>query len=318
MATPQETRHVAGRHTRLHVLALGSVLAIAVGLGVVCPVGANVSDASPSSLRVPVGDFLVGDRLGHLRVVDGRGKLVRRVPRFLAGPAIQGIELTSDRRHAFVSILKSERPARLYVVDLATGGKLAVANGISPALSPDRRRLAYISTWVRAGIIYRTTLVVRDLRTGRRHAIPLGPRVPLGTPPELVINWSPDGRAVAVFDGSRIRLVDVATASDVSSQPGVTGDAAGSSSRTPSLAPVFLDAHTLVVLADCCVGKQHLLAIDLRSGARTPFADLSSPTESVRRLGRGLLLTVTALDELAVVSSGHFRVIAKSITAAAG
>ena len=217
-----------------------------------------------------------------------------------------------------MSVLKSEQPARLYEVDLATGRKRQIANAVSPALSPDKTRLAYVTTQVRAEIVYRTALVVRDLRNRLARAIPLGPDVPLGTPPELVINWSPDGRAVAVSDGSRIRMVDVASAVDVPSQPGIPGDAPSTGTHTPWAAAVFVNAETLVVLADCCIGRQHLLAIDLRSGASTPFAELSSPTENIRRLKPGLLLTVTALNELALVSRGSARVIAHGITAAAG
>jgi hypothetical protein len=306
------------RDLQVRLLLLGGVLAIAVGGAVASLAVAKPSAASPRPFRVPVGDILVGDRLGRLFVVDGRGRLVRHLPRSLPPRGPQSIELAADRRHAFVSVLRSERPARLYEVDLATGRKRQIANAHSPAVSPDKTRLAYVSTRVRAEIVYRTALVVRDLRTRRVRAIPLGPDVPLGTPPELVINWSPDGRAVAVFDGSRIRIVDVASAVDVPSQPGISGDATSTGTHTPWLAPVFLNANTLVVLADCCIGRQNLLAIDLRSGTPTPFAELSSPAENIRRLKPGLLLTVTALNELALVSRGRARVIAHGITAAAG
>src|SRR5207244_13654684 len=101
-----------------------------------------------------------------------------------------------------------------------------------PAMSPDLTRLAYVSTDRRADIVYRTALVLRDLRNGRTRSIPFGPSVPMGTPPELVINWSPDGGRVAVFDGDRIRLVDVASARNVMSQPSVEGG----SNYTPPLA----------------------------------------------------------------------------------
>jgi hypothetical protein len=131
--------------------------------------------------------------------------------------------------------------------------------------------------------------------------------VPEGTPPELVINWSPDGRRVAVFDDSRIRLVDVANAQDAPSQPSVAG-----------LAPVYLNGHSVVVLANCCIGRQRIVRVDLRSRARRAFATLSSPPVNIRRLRQGLLLTVTALNEVALVSRDRFRVIARAATAAAG
>ena len=97
-------------------------------------------------------------------------------------------------------------------------------------------------------------------------------------------------------------------APDVPSQPGIPGNT--------GLAPVFLDAHTLVVLADCCIGRQHLIAVDLRSGARTAFAEISSPAENIQRSKAGVLLAVTALQELVLVTRGHARVIAGGIYAA--
>jgi hypothetical protein len=258
---------------------------------------------------VPRGDLLVSKRSGRLVVLERNGKLVRRVPRFVAPNGSQGVELAPDRRHAFVSVYTGDGQARLYEIDLATGAKSQLASAISPALSPDLTRLAYVSTDRRVDVVYRTALIIRELRTGRAKSIPLGPDVPMGTPPELVINWSPDGRRIAIFDGDRIRLVDVANANDVMSQPSVP---------RPSLAPVFLNGHSLAVLADCCTGRQHVVALDLRSGARRAFVTLSSPPENVRRLRSGLLLTVTALNELALVSRRHFRVIARAITAATG
>jgi hypothetical protein len=204
-----------------------------------------------------------------------------------------------------------EQPSRLYDVDLATGARRAIARAISPILSPDRRRLAYVATSRRpnSDIIDRTALVIRDLGTHRRRSIAFAPRVPLGTPPELIVSWSPDGRTIVLFDGSAIRLVDAAAASTVPSQPAVPG---------PGLAPTFLDTRTLVVLTGCCIGPQQLVAVELASGARMPFARLSSPPETLQRLKPGVLLAVTALNELALVSGGHVRVIAKGIAAATG
>jgi hypothetical protein len=268
-----------------------------------------LSATSTKAAVVPQGDLLVGKRSGRLAVLNRSGKLVRRVPRFLARSSLQGVELAPDRRHAFASVYVPDAAERLYQIDLATGVKRQLATGISPTLSPDRTRLAYVSTDRRVDIVYRTALVIRELSTGQTKSIPLPPDAPMGTPPELVINWSPDGRRIAVFDGARIRLVDVANANDVMSQPSVP---------RPSLAPVFLNGHSLVVLADCCTGRQHVVALNLRSGARHAYATLSSPPESIRRLRPGLLLTVTALNELALVRRGHFRVIARAITAATG
>ena len=263
--------------------------------------------AAPTHPLVPLGSYLVADRSGHLLVLDQRGKLLRRIPRF-ASP-VQALEVAPDRRHAYVAVYMNERAPRLYEVALRTGRRIRLGHAISPSLSPDRKRLAYVAVERREDITYRTALVVRTLATGRTRSISLPERTPFGTPPELVINWSPDGRRVAVFDGTVVRVVDVARATTVASQPELPG-------RT-GLAPVFADAHTLVVLANCCIGRQRLVAVDLPSGARTPFAELRAPVENVRRLKGGSLLIVTALQRLARVSLGRQVLIATGVVAAA-
>jgi hypothetical protein len=313
---------IAFAHKHLSLLVPGTALAISAAFTMsACGDAKGTSEPGVRQLETRAGSnqrplvhrggFVAVKRSGRLIVLGRSGKLIRRVPRFVAANGSQGVELAPDRRHAFVSVRESDRPARLYEVNLATGAKRQVATAISPALSPDLTRLAYVSTNRRVDIVYRTALVIHELRTGRTDSIPLPRDLAVGTPPELVINWSPDGRRIAIFDGNQIRLVDVAGANDVGSQPSVPRTSA-------SLAPVFVDAHTLVVLDDCCIGRQHLVAVDLRSGARHPFAVLSSPVENIRRQRSGLLLTVTALNELALVSQGSTRVIARGITAATG
>lgn len=303
---------------RLCVCASAAALAVAAALALAVEGPAHPATSFAVRPLVPRGDFLAGDRRGRLFVLDKAGNLVRRFPRARLGRAPQALELAPDRRHAFMSVRLHEQPARLHDVDLATGAKRKIANAISPALSPNRTQLAYVSTALRqsSDIVDRTALVIRDLRTGHRRSIPFAPNVLLGTPPELIINWSPDGTTIAVFDGAAIRLVDATTATTVPSQPLVPGDAP-TPGQTPPLAPAFLNEDTLIILAGCCIGPQELVAVDLRSGGRTPFANLSSPAENLERLKPGLLLAVTALNELAIVSRGHTRTIAKGVAAAA-
>ena len=307
------------RRTRVWtpVAALGLAAALALALEVRA---VPARDTKVHAL-VPRGAFLVSDRRGRLRVVGRSGQLVRSFPRARAPGAVpQALELAPDRRHAFVSVYVVDRPTRLYDIDLATGARQRIADALSPVVSPDRTQLAYVASARRVGdedIIDKTALVVRDLRTGSSRSIAFDPNVPREPPPGLVINWSPDGRTIALFDGSTIRLVDAATATTLSSQPALPGyrPALG---RTPPLAPVFLNASTLVVLVGCCIGRQQLAAVDLRSGALTPFARLSSPPANIRRLDRRRLLAVTAQNELVIVSRGHTRVFARGLVAAAG
>ena len=300
-----------------HFLVLGPIAAIALAIGVTaCSQSEATGDtpransvAAQSSHRrplVPPGDFLVGDQSGQLLVLDGAGDVVRRVPRRIEDYGPQGIALAPDRRHAFVSVYGN--PARLYEVDLATGKKRWLANAISPALSPDQTQLAYVSVARRNDIEHRAALTVRELRTGRAVSIPLESEPSVGTPPENVINWSPGGRQIAVYDGRAIRLANLGAGGGSLSEP------LGPQFR---LAPVFLNEKTLVTLAHCCVGKQQLTSVDLDSGRRQSFATLPAPPESIVRLKPGLLLAVTALGKLTLVSRGHSKAIAEDITAAA-
>jgi len=251
--------------------------------------------------------IVAADAHGRLLVLDARGATVRRVPG-VAGRSVQGIALAPDRRHAYVSVYRADRPARLDRVDLGSGERTLVADGLSPSLSPDRSRLAYLASEVRGDIEEVTALVVLDLRTGASHRLPYDAGVAQGTPPEVLLSWSPDGRRIALFDGHSVRVADSRTTAPISSQPAVAG---------AGLAPIFLDAHTLVLLANCCIGRQRLVTVDLRSGRRSAFATISSPDETGQRLRDGMLLVTTALHELVVVSRGHGRVLARGITAAA-
>ena len=264
---------------------------------------------------VPLGSFLAADLSGRVFVLGRGGRVLGRVPGSL-GPAVQGLELSPDRRHAYASVYTPDAGVRLFELDLATGGKHALARAFGPALNPEHTRLAYVTIFFVSGIPFARALVVRDLRTHRIRSIPFPSRVVLGTPPELILNWSPDGTRIAVFDGTRIRLVAVASAASVQSQPAIPGPS-GRPGRTPFLAPVYLDADHLVVETNCCIGRQHLATVDLISGARRPFATLTSPPQNLWRLRSGALLTEDALGELALVSRGRVQVIARGIAAVA-
>ena len=267
--------------------------------------------SAPSPTRVPMSGYLVAGIRGHLRIMDTRGHVVKRVPRFAAlgaGHGVQALALAPDRRSAYVAVYEGlDHPPRLYKVSLLTGAAVQLAEAISPALSPDRTRLAYVKAKMPVGLpcCDLTGLVVRKLPWGRPRVIPLPAGDTMGTPPGLVINWSPNGRSIALADGNKVRIVNVARARTVESEPAIPG--------SKGLSPVFLDRRTIVVLANCCVGRQKLVAVDLRSGSRKLFARISSPDENVRRVGRGTLLAVTALHELVRVTQGHVRVISSGI-----
>jgi Tol biopolymer transport system component len=265
------------------------------------------SMALAAAPAVPRRGVVAADAHGRLLVLDARGRKLRSVPGRIG--SAQGVAVAPDRRHAYVSVYRADAAARLYRVDLASGRRTLVAHGLSPSLSPDGTRLAYLESEYRGDIKYVTALVVLDLRGGPTRRLPLGNGIPQGTPPEVILSWAPDSRRIARYDGRAIRIADASRAGPLASQPAIQG---------PGLAPVFADDRTLVLLANCCIGRQRLVALDLASGARTAFARISSPDETAQRLRDGELLMTTALGELVVVSRGHVRVLAHGITAAAG
>jgi hypothetical protein len=279
--------------------ALGNISASSRAIA---PSAPRMSVARPSPL-VARGDILVEAQTGRLATITVAGHPIHASPRIAQRGSWTDIELAPDRRHAFVSNLAE--PRGLYEINLANGHKRLIAHGFSPALSPDHSELAYLAVGPVKGIEEVTALVVRDLRTNAQRSIPFVPPVPAGTPPEWITNWSPDGGLIALVAAGKTLLVDPTTAATVGSQAPLAG-----------LAPAFLDANTLVVLANCCIGRQLLETVDVQSGITTPFARLSSPTEYIRRIGVGKFLILTALRELVVVERGRSRVIARGLSSA--
>jgi hypothetical protein len=271
-------------------------------LAAACALVAALAGVAATRAPAPVvapGQLLVSDLDGQLVVVDSAGH-VRRKPAFVRSGCCQ-VELAADRRHAFVSVRRGETRT-LLEVDLSTGSAVYIAAGGSPALSPDGRRLAYFALRLYNGdILYRTALVVRDLATGHLRSIRFAEPAAWGTPPDVLINWSPDGRRIALvgFDrrhGPDLYVVDVAHARTVESQPNLGR----------MTAPVFLDDETLLALSNCCTGThQQIVARTLVHGAQTPFATLPEPPESLRRIAPGTFVATTPDGFLLRFTKGH-------------
>src|SRR5262249_49337595 len=129
------------------------IAAMAVaGLGVALVAGAAVTSAgdrpkSRTAVRpvVPRGDFLVIGYSRRFRVLDVRGRLVRRLRPRVADYGSYAIALARDRRSAFVERKVGEAPT-LFRVNLATGRGSKFADAVNPAVSPGGTRIAYIST----------------------------------------------------------------------------------------------------------------------------------------------------------------------------
>jgi len=321
--------------------------------------GARSVLAARGPVPVPSGDFLVCKEGGQLFVMSPRGKMIGELPGATGSQCASGLALSADRRSAYISVSTGEQaPPALDEIDLATGGTHRIASGLDPALSPDGTELAFIAAAESpsGGFYAPTGVEILDLNTGASRLL-AAPSPPSGSHllywPQGPLNWSPDGTTIAVFAGDQIRLVNVATAKDLGSQPTVPGDVPnhpiskrvypsgpppGTSTVAPppgipvititamppmqttatSQAPVYLDANTLVVVYDCCTGLSHLDAFDLRTGRRTAFATLYGPPINIIRVGNGRLLVVTAANLLVVATRGHTEQLAAGIAAATG
>jgi hypothetical protein len=295
------------------IVAVVAALALVVGssLGSTSPRHGVVGFGHPSPV-VPVGDLLAISLRGRLLVLNHAGREVKRLPGVIGGPQglAQAIELAPDRRHAWVSVWNAAAMTfHMFSLDLATGRRQRLPDGVNPTMNAQRTMLAYARTSrIADGDPGETALVIEDLRSGRTRTIPFGVGTAFGTPPELIISWSPDGRHVAVYTDKqwRYRLVDIRTASTVASSPALPQGV---------LAPVYLSDHTVVVDANCCAHTQQLVTLNIQTGRKMKLARISSPVQTVHRLGATSLLITDALGELVRVTGGRVQILRSGIDA---
>jgi hypothetical protein len=262
-----------------------------------------------SAAVVPAGDLVAISIRGRVLVLNRAGRQLRELPgRIGADGRSQWIQLAPDRRHAWVSVWNiATETYRIYDVDLATGKRRRMADGLSPTLSPGGTELAYVGyARLRDGYDGESKLIIQDLADGRSRVIPFGAAEPIGNPPQLVVSWSPDGTHVAVDAGERYRLVDARQTTRAISYRALPGTL---------LAPVYLNANTIVAEANCCIGSQELVKLDVRAGRESNFARISSPVQTVQSVAPGTLLISDALNQLISVSRSRVRILRQGIVA---
>ena len=170
----------------------------------------------------------VDQRLEVRSAADGR--LVRRLAAARGEESLGGLDLSPDGHTVYYHRAEAgddwcSGAAVVEAVPVAGGSPTAVAAGAWPALSPDGRRLAYVSgPRCEAGsgdgaVVAEHAVVVRDLATGeerrwtwRQDTGDLDDEP--GWP--TVVSWLPDGRRLAYArnlgggDASRVWLLDTA------------------------------------------------------------------------------------------------------------
>jgi hypothetical protein len=158
-------------------------------------------------------------------------------------PSLQGVALDRDRGIAYYDLAGGCGTGTIYRVPLdGRSPPVAVADGISPAVSPDGRALAYAAPgppMPEGGPGCHNTLVVRDLGTGeeRRWRHPVSEDGYFEAAAFTKLAWAPDSRRLAVthsYEGDSVSVLDTAVHRDLSEAVEVVVPGGGGDSRHPA------------------------------------------------------------------------------------
>ncbi|MGH9009115.1 MAG: hypothetical protein ACRDYF_04620 [Acidimicrobiia bacterium] len=240
---------------------------------------------------------------GSVVMLDGRdGHTLRTLanhPEATTGgfPYLQGVTLTPDRSQVFYSLVGDCGAATIYQVPAdAHSAAVAILTGVSPAVSPDGRKLAYaVATPSQAERHCQNAVVVRDLQSGAERTWRYPDTPDYATPlyQDAVISeidWAPDSTRLAYtlsYEGDSISVLDTETAADLGETVEVVIPDGGGNSSHPAWQPASGLLGVFNTRFECCfddnyTGPPRVLLVDVE-----------------RRLAESLLPAgrrVTALD----------------------
>lgn len=191
---------------------------------------------------------------GSVAVLDtATGRVVRRLathPETAAGgfPYLQGLTLTPDHGHVYYALAGDCGLSTIFSVpfDGSTPPEV-VAEGVSPAVSPDGRTLAYATASPSVprppdGTRCQNAVVVRNLATGveRMWAYPNGGDYDRDLYRQSVITeiaWAPDSTRLAYtlsYEGNSVAVLDTASHTDLGQTAEVVIPGGGGDSRHPA------------------------------------------------------------------------------------
>jgi len=263
---------------------------------------------------------------GSVVVLDGTGGNTLRTlathPEATTGgfPYLQAISLSPDRSHVFYSLVGDCGPATIYRVPAdGRSASVAILTGVSPAVSPDGRKLAYaVATPSQEERHCQNSLVVRDLRTGAErtwrypdtpdYASPLYRGAVISE-----IDWAPDSTRLAYtlsYEGESVSVLDTGTDADLGeSEEVVIPDGGGNSSH-----PAWQAGSGLLGVFntrfECCfddnyTGPPRALLVDverrlatalLPAGRRVTALDFDASGEHLLFVDGGRLYRRTGVD----------------------
>jgi hypothetical protein len=229
---------------------------------------------------------------GSVVLLDGRdGRTVRTLathPEATTGgfPYLQAVSLSPDRSQVFYSLVGDCGPATVYRVPAdGRSASVAVLTGVSPAVSPDGRKLAYaVATPSQDERRCQNSVVVRDLQTGaeRNWRYPDTPDYATPLYQDAIISeidWAPDSTRLAYtlsYEGESVSVLDTAVDADLGETAEVVvPDGGGNSSH-----PAWQAGSGLLGLFntrfECCfddnyTGPPRALLVDVERRLGTPL-----------------------------------------------
>ena len=231
---------------------------------------------------------------GSVVMLDGRdGHTLRTLanhPEATTGgfPYLQGVTLTPDRGEVFYSLVGDCAAATIYRVP-ADGHLSAVAmlTGMSPAVSPDGRKLAYaaaVATPPQAERHCQNAIVVRDLQTGAERTWRYPDTPDYATPlfQDAVISeidWAPDSTRLAYtlsYEGDTISVLNTETDADLGQTIEVVIPDGGGNSSQPAWQPASGLLGLFNTRFECCfddnyTGPPRALLVDVDRRLGTPL-----------------------------------------------
>ena len=171
--------------------------------------------------------------------LDAQTGAERRMLAPAAPGALQGISVSPDGRQAYFAVLDDEGNGSIHVVDSDGGAPPTfVARGISPAVSPDGRLLAYAAPASPTSVCCNTVAVL-DLGTGGRRSWSFDADDAadwLGYASLTKLAWAPDSRRIAFtlsYEGDTVAILDTSTHPTLSQSVEVIVPGGGGDSSHP-------------------------------------------------------------------------------------
>jgi hypothetical protein len=213
-------------------------------------VATTLANAARPSAKAPRPVEIAAIVGGSVVMLDGRdGHTVRTLathPEATTGgfPYLQGVSITPDRNQVFYSLVGDCGTATIYRVP-ADGHSAAVTilTGVSPAVSPDGRKLAYaVATPSQAERHCQNAVVVRDLQTGAERTWRYPDTPDYATPlyQDAVISeidWAPDSTRLAYtlsYEGDSVSVLDTDNDADLGQTDEVVIPDGGGNSSHPA------------------------------------------------------------------------------------